>query len=107
VRADVVNPEALRLITRSAGAPRRFIARGMQSAFRHAAAQISRSSEEMSRAAARLEEEARSRSTLADQLESAVLTVSEQVATAATEMGASANGLARRWTAAPNPVRPD
>ena len=31
---------------------------------------------------------------LADELESAVLTVAEQVATAATEMGASANGLA-------------
>jgi methyl-accepting chemotaxis protein len=31
---------------------------------------------------------------LADELESAVLTIAEQVATAATEMGASANGLA-------------
>jgi methyl-accepting chemotaxis protein len=35
-----------------------------------------------------------SRQNLADELESAVLTIAEQVATAATEMGASANGLA-------------
>ncbi|PRY31321.1 methyl-accepting chemotaxis protein [Pseudosporangium ferrugineum] len=73
---------------------RRFITRGMRGAFRTAAAQISQSNEQMSRSAARLEEAARSRAALADDLESAVLTVSEQVATAATEMGATANGLA-------------
>jgi methyl-accepting chemotaxis protein len=48
----------------------------------------------MSKSTGQVLEAARSRSALADELESAVLTVSEQVATAATEMGASANGLA-------------
>jgi methyl-accepting chemotaxis protein len=73
---------------------RRFLQRGMQGAFRGAAALIARSTDEMSRSAGQLAEAARSRSALADELENAVLTVSEQVATAATEMGASANGLA-------------
>jgi len=73
---------------------RRFLTRGMQGAFRNAAKQISQSSEAMSVSAGRVAEAARSRLALADELESAVLTVSEQVATAATEMGASANGLA-------------
>ena len=73
---------------------RRFLTRGMRGAFHDAALHISQSSQEMSRADARLREAAGSRAALADELESAVLTVSEQVATAATEMGASANGLA-------------
>src|SRR4051812_35764557 len=73
---------------------RRFLPRGMQGAFRDAAARIAESTEEMSRSAGQLAEAARSRAALADDLENAVLTVSEQVATAATEMGASANGLA-------------
>ncbi|MEU8232021.1 methyl-accepting chemotaxis protein [Actinoplanes sp. NPDC048967] len=73
---------------------RRFLPRGMQGAFRDAAARIAQSTDEMSRSTAQLAEAARSRSALADELENAVLTVSEQVATAATEMGASANGLA-------------
>jgi methyl-accepting chemotaxis protein len=73
---------------------RKFLTRGMRGAFRSAAKQISQSSDAMSLSAARVGEAARSRLALADELESAVLTVSEQVATAATEMGASANGLA-------------
>jgi methyl-accepting chemotaxis protein len=73
---------------------RRFLPRGMQGAFRDAAARIAQSTDEMSRSTTQLAEAARSRSALADELENAVLTVSEQVATAATEMGASANGLA-------------
>ncbi|MFI5490916.1 methyl-accepting chemotaxis protein [Actinoplanes sp. NPDC051859] len=73
---------------------RRFLTPGMQGAYRRAAVQISQSNDELSQAAARLHEASQSRSALADQLESAVLTVSEQVATAATEMGASTNGLA-------------
>jgi len=73
---------------------RHFLTRGMRGAFKDAALQISQSSREMSRADARLREAASSRAALADELESAVLTVSEPVATAATEMGASANGLA-------------
>jgi methyl-accepting chemotaxis protein len=44
--------------------------------------------------AGRLTEAAAARVALADELENTVLHVSEQVATAATEMGASANGLA-------------
>jgi methyl-accepting chemotaxis protein len=73
---------------------RRFLQRGMQGAFRTAAARIAESTDAMSKSTGQLAEAARSRSALADELESAVLTVSEQVATAATEMGASANGLA-------------
>jgi methyl-accepting chemotaxis protein len=73
---------------------RRFLPRGMQGAFREATARITESTDEMSRAGRQLAEAGRSRSALADELENAVLTVSEQVATAATEMGASANGLA-------------
>ena len=73
---------------------RRFLTRGMHGAFRNAAKQIAQSSDQMSVTAARVAEATRSRLALADELESAVLTVSEQVATAATEMGASANGLA-------------
>jgi methyl-accepting chemotaxis protein len=73
---------------------RRFLTRGMRGAFRSAAAQIAGSTAKMSETAARLDQQAQGRLTLADELESAVLTVSEQVATAATEMGASANGLA-------------
>jgi methyl-accepting chemotaxis protein len=72
---------------------RKFLTRGMRGAFRQAATQIGQSSEVMSRTADRVTEATNSRHALADQLESAVLTVSEQVATAATEMGASANGL--------------
>jgi methyl-accepting chemotaxis protein len=73
---------------------RRFLTRGMQGAFRNAAKQIAESSHQMSVTAGRVNEAASARVALADELESAVLTVSEQVATAATEMGASANGLA-------------
>ena len=73
---------------------RRFLARGMQGSFRHVARQIAQSMDAMSETAGRVAEAGRSRLALADQLESAVLTVSEQVATAATQMGTSANGLA-------------
>ncbi|GIF36346.1 methyl-accepting chemotaxis protein [Actinoplanes xinjiangensis] len=62
--------------------------------YRAAAEQITHSNQVMSRTAAQFAEAARQRQALADELESAVLTVSEQVATAATEMGRSANGLA-------------
>ncbi len=73
---------------------RRFLTRGMRGDFRNAASRISQSSVQMAAAAGRVNEAAESRLRLADELESAVLTVSEQVATAATEMGASAHGLA-------------
>ncbi|WP_433297256.1 methyl-accepting chemotaxis protein [Actinoplanes sp. CA-030573] len=73
---------------------RRILTRGLRGAFRGAAEQISASIEAMSRSADRLAEANAARVALADELEHAVLRVSEQVATAATEMGASANGLA-------------
>ncbi|MEU8612160.1 methyl-accepting chemotaxis protein, partial [Actinoplanes sp. NPDC048791] len=82
-----LSPHASVFLSRSAAAV-------MEGAFRDAAARIAQSTDEMSRSTAQLAEAARSRSALADELENAVLTVSEQVATAATEMGASANGLA-------------
>jgi len=66
----------------------------MRGAFRKAATLIGRSGEQMSVSADRIAAATQARVALADELESAVLTVSEQVATAATEMGASANGLA-------------
>ncbi|BBH64481.1 hypothetical protein ACTI_11660 [Actinoplanes sp. OR16] len=73
---------------------RRFLDQGLSGAYKSAAQQITHSNLVMSRTAAEFEKAAQGRLRLADQLESAVLTVSEQVATAATEMGASANGLA-------------
>jgi methyl-accepting chemotaxis protein len=73
---------------------RQFLTSGMRGAFGDSAAKISRSIDEMRRSADRIDEAGRSRAALADELESTVLTVSEQVATAATEMGATANGLA-------------
>ncbi|WP_328461771.1 methyl-accepting chemotaxis protein [Actinoplanes sp. NBC_00393] len=73
---------------------RRFLTQGLAGAYRSAAQQITRSNEVMSRTAEQFADAARGRQALADELESAVLTVSEQVATAATEMGRSANGLA-------------
>ena len=73
---------------------RHFLTEGLNGAYRSAAQQITHSNQVMSRTAAQFAAAAEGRLALADQLESAVLTVSEQVATAATQMGASANGLA-------------
>ncbi|BEL11647.1 methyl-accepting chemotaxis protein [Actinoplanes sichuanensis] len=73
---------------------RRFLTQGLDGVYRAAAEKITHSNQVMSRTAAQFAEAARQRQALADELESAVLTVSEQVATAATEMGRSANGLA-------------
>ncbi|MBL7255196.1 chemotaxis protein [Actinoplanes sp. LDG1-01] len=73
---------------------RRILTRGLQGAFRHTADQMTTSFKAMSVSADQVAQAAGARVALADELESAVLTVSEQVATAATEMGASANGLA-------------
>src|SRR3954462_7977227 len=73
---------------------RHILTRGLRGAYRKAAEPISASLAMIRRSAARLAEANASRLALADELENAVLRVSEQVATAATEMGASANGLA-------------
>ncbi|GGN10890.1 methyl-accepting chemotaxis protein [Actinoplanes campanulatus] len=81
---------------------RRFLPRGMPGAYANSATIINTAVEGMSAGAQRLADADRARHALADQLESAVLTVSEQVATAATEMGASAHGLAEFATGAVN-----
>ena len=73
---------------------RSFLTSGLQGTFRQSAERINQSLDAMSRSAAQIAKADRTRLALADELESAVLTVSEQVATAATEMGSSANGLA-------------
>lgn len=73
---------------------RRFLPRGLHGAYRGGAQLISQAIDRMRASAEDLAAASAARVALADQLESAVLTVSEQVATAATEMGASAKGLA-------------
>ncbi|WP_281247295.1 methyl-accepting chemotaxis protein [Micromonospora pattaloongensis] len=73
---------------------RRFLPRGLRGSFRDGAMLINQANERMRETSEGLAQAAAARLALADELESAVLTVSEQVATAATEMGASANGLA-------------
>ena len=73
---------------------RRILTRGLRGAFRDSAEQISASIAAMSSSADRLAQADAARIALADELEHAVLRVSEQVATAATEMGASSKGLA-------------
>ncbi|GID91338.1 methyl-accepting chemotaxis protein [Amorphoplanes digitatis] len=72
---------------------RRFLPRGMPGAYANSVATINTAVDGMHAGARRLGDAATARLALADELESAVLTVSEQVATAATEMGASAHGL--------------
>ncbi|GAA1535244.1 hypothetical protein GCM10009827_061870 [Dactylosporangium maewongense] len=73
---------------------RRFLPGGMRGAFGLGAATINRATDRMRAAAEDLAAAGLSRLGLADQLESAVLTVSEQVAAAASQVGASAGGLA-------------
>ncbi|BEL11645.1 hypothetical protein Q0Z83_098360 [Actinoplanes sichuanensis] len=73
---------------------RRFLAGGMGGAYRRAAEEIGRSGDAMSRNAEQITAAAESRIAFADELESAVLALSERIAAAAGEMGRSANGLA-------------
>ncbi|HWS36012.1 MAG TPA: methyl-accepting chemotaxis protein [Actinoplanes sp.] len=73
---------------------RRFLVGGMGGAYRRAAEEISRSGDAMSRNAEQIAAAAESRIAFADQLETAVLALSERIAAAAGEMGRSANGLA-------------
>ncbi|GLY03649.1 MULTISPECIES: methyl-accepting chemotaxis protein [Actinoplanes] len=72
---------------------RRFLVAGMGGAYRRAAEQISNSGDAMSENAAKIGEAAKARLALADELESTVLSVSEQISTSAVEMGRSASGL--------------
>jgi methyl-accepting chemotaxis protein len=73
---------------------RRFLTAGMGGAYRRAAEQISHSGDMMSANADQIAQAAVSRLALADELESAVVALSERIATAAGEMGRSASGLA-------------
>jgi methyl-accepting chemotaxis protein len=73
---------------------RRFLAGGMGGAYRRAAEEIGRSGDAMSRNAEQIAAAAASRLAFADELESAVLALSERIAASAGEMGRSANGLA-------------
>jgi methyl-accepting chemotaxis protein len=73
---------------------RRFLTDGMGGAYRRAAEEISRSSDAMARNADEIQQATEARLSLADELESAVLALSERIATAAGEVGRSANGLA-------------
>jgi methyl-accepting chemotaxis protein len=73
---------------------RRFLERGMQGSFRSGARKINQARTLMRQTAERVDTATQARTSLADTMERAILTVAEQVATAATQMGASAGSLA-------------
>jgi methyl-accepting chemotaxis protein len=73
---------------------RRFLERGMSGAFAAGARKINEAREVMRAATDEVNAARSARQKLADEMESAVLSAAEQVATAATEIGASAAGLA-------------
>jgi methyl-accepting chemotaxis protein len=77
---------------------------GLRGAFRKSAADINSARGAMERSAGRVAEAQTSRLRLADEFESVVLAMSEQVATAATEMSASASGLTGAASAASTEV---
>jgi methyl-accepting chemotaxis protein len=72
---------------------RQFLLEGMSGSFRHGAATINAGRDAMAQASARATEAARSRLRLADEFETTVMAVAEQVAAAATELSASAATL--------------
>ncbi|GAB7044436.1 hypothetical protein JCM9533A_82870 [Catenuloplanes niger JCM 9533] len=72
---------------------RRFLYRGLHGAFRNGARLISNASAAMHDSADRLADAARERLALADELESAVLSVCEQISSVAATMGSAATGL--------------
>ena len=72
---------------------RRFLSAGLRGAFKHGADTIDRARADMQSADERMAAATAARLALADELESTVLGVSEQVAAAATEMGATAGGV--------------
>jgi methyl-accepting chemotaxis protein len=74
---------------------RQFLPRGMRGAYLQSAMTINQAAEAMRIKADEVEHAKGARLDLADQLESAIQSVSEQLATAATEMGATANGLSQ------------
>ncbi|MFB9879035.1 methyl-accepting chemotaxis protein [Planobispora siamensis] len=73
---------------------RRFILEGMPGSFRASASAINRARASMAESAAAAASVGQTRLRLADELESAVMAVAEQVAAAATRLGDSAAGLA-------------
>ncbi|RJK97934.1 methyl-accepting chemotaxis protein [Vallicoccus soli] len=83
---------------------RRFLLRGMLGAFRDGAVTISRASAAMQAGTDRVESARTARLGLADEFETVVLSMSEQVATASTEMSASAAGLTGSAAAAVDEV---
>jgi len=72
---------------------RQVLTTGLPGAFRVGAAAINASGDAMKAAAGRVGEAQTSRLALADEFESVVMAVSEQVATASTQLSASATGL--------------
>jgi hypothetical protein len=72
---------------------RRLLLTGLRGAFRAGAVEINTARDAMQETAGRVTEAQTSRLRLADAFESVVLAMSEQVATASTEMSASASGL--------------
>lgn len=74
---------------------RRFLTTGLHGAFRAGATLINEAGDSMRRSFDRIEEANRARVSLADDLEEAVLSVCEQLATAASAMGASTNDVSQ------------
>jgi methyl-accepting chemotaxis protein len=72
---------------------RRVLQRGLRGAFRRGAGILNDAADVMHSSTTRIAEAQSTRLTLADEFESVVLSMSEQVATAATELSASAAGL--------------
>ncbi|NJC67991.1 chemotaxis protein [Planosporangium flavigriseum] len=73
---------------------RRFLLRGMPGTFRQGAATIDKARVAIQRSAETLDQAADQRRALADEFESAVMSMSEHVAAASTELSASAGSLA-------------
>ncbi len=83
---------------------RRLLLTGLQGAFRKGASDINAARGAMQQTAGRVTEAQTSRLRLADEFESVVLAMSEQVATAATQMSASASSLIQAAAAASTEV---
>jgi methyl-accepting chemotaxis protein len=83
---------------------RRLLLTGLRGAFRQGAADINTARDAMRETAGRVTEAQAARLRLADEFESVVLAMSEQVATASTQMSASAAGLTAAATAASTEV---
>ncbi|RBY97054.1 chemotaxis protein [Blastococcus sp. TF02-8] len=83
---------------------RKLLTTGLLGAFRRSASDINAARHAMQETDGRVAEAQTSRLRLADEFESVVLSMSEQVATAATELSASASGLTAAATAASTEV---